>query len=319
MEAIESKDIELFDEEPQTSLTQQRKLILIGAAIVVALFSAFVLGNHFTKPEAYPTTIESLDSKRTTVLALSAAATAASIGISAIPDDVGTPISNSLADLASDFTMILAAVLLQKYLLTTMGMASFQILIPIGCLLFILSVLANDTPARREAFYSAATKMVALALVLFACVPAANFISNNIENTYEASINGTIEQAQQTTENVEQSALDSQAAEAKQGEQEDGDVFSSFFSVLEGAKDAVAGKAGEIMNTASETANGLFEAFSVMIVTTLFIPILTLAFMLWAAGLILGINVNIPLRRMKPRFVKGIQKQTLAAKSNDNQ
>jgi len=307
MEALETVSIAPREEEPEQPLSSKAKVIYIGIAVVVALFSAVVLGSHFTQPEAYPTTIQTLDSKRTTVLALATAATGASIAVSAIPDDTGTPVAESLSDLSGDFMMILAAILLQKYLLTTFGMAAFQFLIPISCLVFILAVLSNSSPLRREAFVKLAEKLFALALVLFACVPLGSFISNNIESTYQASIDQAINQAQGTVEAVQEGEADAAAAaESQDGATESGPL-DSIMSFVSSAKDTVASKASEVIDSATSAATNLFEAFAVMIVTSLFIPILTFALMLWLAGMILGINVNLPIRGMKPRFLGRIR------------
>ena len=303
MAALETVSIAPREEESAEPLPTKTKVIYIGIAVVVALFSAVILGGHFTQPEAYPTTIETLDAKRTTVLALSAAATGASMAVSAIPDDTGTPVAESLAELSGDFMMILAAILLQKYLLTTFGMASFQFLIPISCLIFALALAFVRETLRRDALIKLAEKLFALAIVLFACVPLGSLISNNIEATYQASIDHAINQAQGTVEAAEASEANAPADTAAHGSTAAEGPVESILSFVDNAKDAVASKAAEVIDHASSAATNLFEAFAVMIVTSLFIPILTFALMLWLAGMILGINVNLPIRGMKPRFL----------------
>jgi len=307
MEELETVSITPREEEPEQPLSSQTKAIYIGVAIALALFSAVILGGHFTQPEAYPTTIQTLDAKRTTVLALATAATGASIAVSAIPDDTGTPVAESLADLSGDFMMILAMILLQKYLLTTFGMAAFQFLIPISCLIFVFAILSNASPLRRGAFVKLAEKLFALAIVLFACVPLGSFISNSIEATYQASIDMAINQAQGTVEKAETSESDAAANNADQGEATESGPLESAMSFVGNAKDAIASKASEVIDSATSAATNLFEAFAVMLVTSLFIPILTFALMLWLAGMILGINVNLPLRAMTPRVLRRIK------------
>ena len=71
---------------------------------------------------------------------LAAASTAASAALSAILGDAATPISVKLADLSGSFLIVLSAIYLEKYLVTITGYASFGVLIPLACGLFILNV-----------------------------------------------------------------------------------------------------------------------------------------------------------------------------------
>ena len=52
---------------------------------------------------------------------LTAASTAASVAISALPSDTGDAVSKKLMDLNSKFLIVLCAVMLEKYLLTITG------------------------------------------------------------------------------------------------------------------------------------------------------------------------------------------------------
>ena len=51
--------------------------------------------------------------------------------------------------------------------------------------------------------------------------------------------------------------------------------------------------------------NRLVEGFAVMIVTSCVIPILVLAFFLWLANMFLGINIEVPMQRLRhPRVAR---------------
>ena len=104
------------------------RLLLVAAAAVVALVSFFVLGKHFSQPQAYGSVIASLDAKKDTVMNLVGASTGSSAAITVLPGDVGTPIAEKLIDLSSDFMIVLAAIYLEKYLLTVLGFVSFRVL-----------------------------------------------------------------------------------------------------------------------------------------------------------------------------------------------
>ena len=61
--------------------------------ILLAVVSFFVLGRFLSSPETYSGILQSLDSKVQSVLRLTASSTAVSVGITAIPSDIGTPIA----------------------------------------------------------------------------------------------------------------------------------------------------------------------------------------------------------------------------------
>ena len=102
-------------DDNSVSLSWRVKAAVVALLVVVALVSALPLRAIFTSPDTYAATIATIDEKKTTVLGLTAAAAGASAAISAIPDDVGTPIADKLMDLCSSFTIVLVALYLEKY------------------------------------------------------------------------------------------------------------------------------------------------------------------------------------------------------------
>ena len=70
---------------------KQKKIIFALIPIVIALLSFFVIARFTSSTEFNAKTIQSLDDKKTTVMELTAASTAASAAITLIPGDVGTP------------------------------------------------------------------------------------------------------------------------------------------------------------------------------------------------------------------------------------
>lgn len=72
---------------------KQKKILFALIPIVIALLSFFVIARFTSSTEFNAKTIQSLDDKKTTVMELAAASTAASAAITLIPGDVGTPIA----------------------------------------------------------------------------------------------------------------------------------------------------------------------------------------------------------------------------------
>lgn len=145
-----------------------------------------------SSPETHQETIQYLEDRRTVVLELTGASTAASVAITLIPGDAGTPIAEKLADLSSAFLVIMTALVLEKYLVTLTCYVVFRFLIPGACLLFLLFFLLH-----REAFCHTALRLLAFGMALFLLVPVSVRLSRLLENTYQdlqVAVNSTLEQ-----------------------------------------------------------------------------------------------------------------------------
>lgn len=261
------------------------RFFIIGLLVVLGLVSAFPLRAVFSSPDTYATSIETLDTKKNNVLGMVAASTGASAAITAIPDDVGTPIADKLMDLSTNLMLVLAVIYLEKYLLTVFGFAAFGILIPAALACFVISLVLYCRSTLSGSFALVARKLLVLALVLWATVPAGVAVTNMIDQTYEISY---------ATESVEEVEAE---AEAEEDTEEGGSPIDFIISIPEKIADAATGVADEMLSQ----VNRLIEGVAVMIVTSCIIPILVLLFFLWMANLLLGINVDAPRRMISSR------------------
>ena len=114
------------------------KIAITCLLIVVAVLSVTVLGKYLSVPAAYQSTLAELEEKETNVLKLSAAAAGTSALITLIPDDVGTPIADQVAEVGSYGLIVICAIYAEKFLLPLTGMVAFKILIPAACALFAI-------------------------------------------------------------------------------------------------------------------------------------------------------------------------------------
>ena len=95
---------------------------------------------------------------------LTAASTAASAAVSALPGDTGSAIAEKkLADLTSDFLIVLCAIMLEKYLLTITGYAVFRFILPAVCVLLIVRQFRSSEILAKLAFKLALFGMAVLA------------------------------------------------------------------------------------------------------------------------------------------------------------
>ena len=273
---------------------KQKKILFALIPIVIALLSFFVIARFTSSTEFNAKTIQSLDDKKTTVMELAAASTAASAAITLIPGDVGTPIANKLADLSSYFLIVLSAIYLEKYLVTITGYAAFRILVPIACVFFSGYLLW-----RKEILRVVAQKFLLFGLAVYLVIPASVKVADMIETTYASSIESTIETAKQTTDEIESETgesgqVDDKSSNEKSQSDSDSDskenaggFFSGLFNkVQEGVSTATA--------NVENVLNNFIEALAILLVTSCLIPILVLIFFVWLVKMLLGLNIDIP-------------------------
>ncbi len=273
---------------------KQKKILFALIPIVIALLSFFVIARFTSSTEFNAKTIQSLDDKKTIVMELATASTAASAAITLIPGDVGTPIANKLADLSSYFLIVLCAIYLEKYLVTITGYAAFKILVPIACVFFSGYLLW-----RKEILRVVAQKFLLFGLAVYLVIPASVKVADMIETTYASSIESTIETAKQTTDEIESETgesgeVDDKSSNEKSQSDSDSDskenaggFFSGLFNkVQEGVSTATA--------NVENVLNNFIEALAILLVTSCLIPILVLIFFVWLVKMLLGLNIDIP-------------------------
>ena len=247
-----------------------KKLALVGMALVIMLFSMTILSKAASAPENHKKTIAALDEKRADVLKLTAASAGAATAIAAIPGDSTTPVANKLADLASYFLTILMVIFLEKYLVTLTGYAAFFILIPAACVLFAAGICLNRTFLKVLA-----AKIAVFGLVIFTMIPPSIKVSEMIEETYETSMETTLDEAQDLT------------AEINDSTDSEGNVLDKLVSKIKGG---VSG----LMQKGESLLNHFIEAIAVMMVTSCLIPIVVLLFMLWLVRIVFGVQIHVP-------------------------
>ena len=238
-------------------VNQKTKTIIIVVALILAMTASILFSFTVSKPEFHQSTIEILDEKKADALALSTSATAIAMTVSAF--EVGEPIAELLTEVASYTVLITTVLFFEKFLLTTIGTASFAIIIPVACLLAIIYQFI-----KKEFLRSLAMKLTAFALILFFVIPVSAKISVYIEETYKIS-----------TEITEEAQTDDFA--------EDKSFWDKF-------KD----KTNELKAWAEGKINDFIDAIAVMLITTCAIPVGVLAFMLWIIKIIFGVNISMP-------------------------
>lgn len=246
-----------------------RNILITLLCLAIIAVSFFPLADHFTNPEIYRKTVAAIDEKSETILKLTATATAASAVITAIPDDTATPVAQKLSDFTEYFLLILCVLYAEKYLLSVIAFAAFRILIPIACVLWIISLYWNPGEMRRLA-----VKTVIFALVISIAVPISILVSDMVYDSYSASVQETV------------------AAGTELSAQPDADtdhVGTGFWSIVSGAT-------SDLLHRATEITNRYLESLAVMIVTSCVIPSVVMLFFFWIIRLLTELQLTIPTR-----------------------
>ena len=226
-----------------------KKVTWILVLILVAVVSFTKVSDWATNPTNHQRSIEQTDKNISTVMKLSAGSAAASVALTLLPGDIGTPVADQLADMSKYFLIILSALYLEKYLITLTGYISFSVLVPAICILLIAYICT-----RKQFLLKLAGKVVVCALAISIVIPVSVKISDIIYKTQETAISTTIEEM----DNFEVSA----------------DEDSGFLN-------KVTSTASNAVDRASDLFTDLLEALAIMLITSCVIPILVFVFLVW--------------------------------------
>ena len=286
---------------------RNKKVLISIVAIVVALVSFFYLGKKCSDPTTFSNIISILDNKKANVMGLTASTSAASIAITAIPDDIGTPIATQLADLSGYLLIILTVIYLEKYLLTVIGFGVFRIIIPVACVLFVAYQLYPQNFSLKKV----SMKIGIFGIALMLLIPTSVTISHMIDETYQQSINETLNNTNQEIEIENQPQVQEEKQDLKWYEK----IYNVFSDAVEDVKETITSSTSGAIEKAKNMLSNFIEATAVMIVTSCIIPLLTVLVFLWLTKTILGIEIKKPnLIEMK----NNVRKFTNISEKNQN-
>jgi len=268
-------------------MTRYIRIAAVFILSVAIILSCTVLGNKLTDPETYSHTIETLDKNRATVLGLTAASAATSAAISAIPDDICTPLAEEISELTTWFMVILAVIYLEKYLLTIFGAAACYILIPLGCAALLVCCFFP-----RNILRNIGTKLISFALVMLLAVPSSIWVSDRINSIYSKSIEATLESANAVSDNL--------FSEIQGADGENSTVIDEAKSILGDLSGSVSG----VIEQFKTVLNRFIEATAVMIVTTCLIPVFVILFFIWVLKTLFNAPIIVPIQRARPKKQK---------------
>ncbi len=274
----------------------------IVALVVLALLSGFVARPHFADTKTWDSTIEVIDQKKGNVLALTTSCVALSAGITALPGDTGTPVAEQLAQLSGNLGIVLAVLYLEKYLLTILWSVGLGILIPFALVLFAVSLGIHGRWSTSAVLRRVATRVLVVAVIGMALVPASVWVSQKVDETYQVSIEQTEQKA------TEASKTSSTKSEKKSETTENKNVLEQLTDGASSLLTSVTDSAKSMTDEVVQQVTDLIEGVIVMIVTSCVIPLLVLAAFLWLGHTLLGIDISGPANYLTGRFLSAPSK-----------
>ncbi len=275
---------------------------IIVALVVLALLSGFVARPHFADTKTWDSTIEVIDQKKGNVLALTASCVALSAGITALPGDTGTPVAEQLAQLSGNLGIVLAVLYLEKYLLTILWSVGLGILIPFALVLFAVSLGIHGRWSTSAVLRRVATRVLVVAVIGMALVPASVWVSQKVDETYQVSIEQTEQKA------TEASKASSTKSEKKSETTENKNVLEQLTDGASSLLTSVTDSAKSMTDKVVQQVTDLIEGVIVMIVTSCVIPLLVLVAFLWLGHTLLGIDISGPANYLTGRFLSAPSK-----------
>lgn len=280
----------------------------IVALVVLALLSGFVARPHFADTKTWDSTIEVIDQKKGNVLALTTSCVALSAGITALPGDTGTPVAEQLAQLSGNLGIVLAVLYLEKYLLTILWSIGLGILIPFALVLFAVSLGIHGRWSTSAVLRRVATRVLVVAIIGMALVPASVWVSQKVDETYRVSIEAAEQKAADAAGAADSDS--SKTSKKKTESTESKNVLEQLADGASGLVTSVTSGAKQMTDEIVQQVTDLIEGVIVMIVTSCVIPLLVLAAFLWLGHTLLGIDISGPASYLTGRFLSTPSKHT---------
>ena len=245
-------------------------------------------------------------------MALTTSCVALSAGITALPGDAGTPVAEQLAQLSGNLGIVLAVLYLEKYLLTILWSVGLGILIPFALVLFAVSLGIHGRWSTSAVLRRVATRVLVVAMISMALVPASVWVSQKVDETYRVSS----EQAEQkaadaadAADTTDKSAETSSKSNKKKSEAtESKNVLEQLTDGASSLVTSVTSGAKQMTDEIVQQVTDLIEGVIVMIVTSCVIPLLVLVAFLWLGHVLLGIVISGPANYLTGRFLSAPSK-----------
>lgn len=249
-------------------------LVLIGA------LSFYFLSTSIPKSEFVEDSIESVEDSKNTVMRFSAATLSASVAITLLPDDVATPLADSLADMNIYFVAILMILFFEKILIVY-GFKLAAVGLPIACAIYALSILL-----KRDGLKSLAVRLSILVLAVALVVPCSTHVTNYVAADLNQYVEATIAATEDGAEKIN---------EAKTVGEDEKTIFEKLSESFKTAIDDVSDLMLYFQNSIRKCTNSV----AILLMTNCLMPILNFFLLKWILKETFNVAVPTPRLRRK--------------------
>ena len=184
-------------EKGKITEAKARLLVKILLAVFFMMLSIFVLAYEVPQAGYMQSTVNSLEESRTKIMEFSGATIATSLAITALPDDFGTPLADTLADMNTYFVFIFAVIFVEKLLVVEGVKFSFAWIIPIALGLYILGTLIT-----KDSIKLFAKKLLIFGMAVVFVIPVSTHFTEKVCADYLVYVDETIVEANDGAQKV---------------------------------------------------------------------------------------------------------------------
>lgn len=250
--------------------------IKILSLFLVAALSYFVAATRLPESKFVQDSLERVEESSDTVMKFSAATLSTSLAISALPDDFGTPLADSLADMNIYFVAILVVLFLEKLLIRYGIQAAFAILIPLACLMWGLFLVT-----KRNILNGLAVRLCVLGLAVAFVIPCSTHITDIVASDLTAYVDETIQETEDGAGKLNEAMEDGAG---------DKTVFEKLSDLFQTAVQGISDLLLHFQNTIRRCMNSI----AILILTNCIMPLFTFFALKWILGEIFQIAIPMP-------------------------
>ncbi len=200
---------------------------------------------------------------------------AVSTAISALPNDMGTPLANSFASMDKYCVIILIALFLERLILVSGVKIAFLFIIPAAC-----AIWGFGQFFQLESFVILSKKVMIIGLALFLVVPCSVQLTKYVGSDYLAYVDETIKEADDSAKKVNQESSE---------DENDQSVLDRIGNALKSAVKGVVGLFNYFENLLKKCINSI----AILIITNFVMPLATFFIFRWLLKEIFALNFSI--------------------------
>lgn len=253
-----------------------KTLVKVLLAVFCILLSVFVLAYEVPKMKFVQSTVESLEKSRNQIMDFSGATITTSLAITALPDDFGTPLADTLADMNTYFVFVFAVVFVEKLLMIEGIRLAFLYVIPLALMFYILGLVF--TKDRVKAF---GVKLCIFGMAVVLVIPISTHFTETICADYLVYVDETIAEANDGAEKVN---------EIMSTEEDENTIFDKLSNAFKTAMKEMSDLLEYFENVLKKFVNSI----AIMIVTTFVLPLFVLMVFRWLLSELFTLNLDIP-------------------------